>query len=432
MKARQTDRISLYPILAINFVGTLGFSIVLPFLVFLVTRFGGNAVIYGLMGATYSFFQLIGAPILGRWSDRWGRRRVLLLSHLGTLAAWGLFILALSLPVTEIVQVRSGLLGAFTLTLPLMVLGAARALDGITGGNVSVANAYLADVTEDTERTEAFGKMAVSANLGFVLGPALAGVLGATVLGELAPVLAALLISGVAAVIIWFKLEESSPCRLAANPEATQVGRILGQEQKECYQLDRGPGHSTLDALRQPGLLVWLAASFLVFLGFNFFYIAFPIHAVGRLEWKLAQTGLFFSALGLFMAVVQGPVLKAASKRFPETTLIMVGSLILAGGFFLFRSPDTVTLYAGAAAVALGNGLMWPSLLSVLSKSTKPDMQGTVQGLSSSSNAIASIVGLVVGGLLYEQIGVGVFVGAAGVVLPVAILTGARAASRGS
>jgi len=150
----KTNKVSLYPILAVNFVGTLGFSIVLPFLIFLVTRFGGNAVIYGIMGATYSAFQLIGAPILGRWSDIYGRRKILLLSQLGTLVSWFIFLAALYLPLDELLKVDSKLLGAFTLTLPLVILFFARALDGITGGNVSVANAYLADVTEEDERNE--------------------------------------------------------------------------------------------------------------------------------------------------------------------------------------------------------------------------------------------------------------------------------------
>ena len=88
----QSRPISIYPILSVNFVGTLGFSIVLPFLVFLVTRLGGNALIYGIMGATYSFFQLIGAPMLGRMSDRYGRKRILLVSQLGTLSSWAIFL----------------------------------------------------------------------------------------------------------------------------------------------------------------------------------------------------------------------------------------------------------------------------------------------------------------------------------------------------
>ena len=176
MATAVTPRPSIYPILSVNFVGALGFSIVLPFLVFLVTRLGGNALVYGVMGATYSFFQLIGAPILGRWSDRYGRKRILLLSQLGTLASWGIFLIALFLPVTTVVEVDSNVLGAFTLTVPLIVLFVARALDGVTGGNVSVANAYLADVTDDANRSANFGKMAASSNLGFIFGPAIAGV----------------------------------------------------------------------------------------------------------------------------------------------------------------------------------------------------------------------------------------------------------------
>ena len=98
MEAADKKAIPLYPILLVNFIGTLGFSIVLPFLVTLVLKFGGNAVVYGVMGATYSAFQLVGAPILGRWSDVYGRRRILLLSQAGTLASWVVFLAALYLP----------------------------------------------------------------------------------------------------------------------------------------------------------------------------------------------------------------------------------------------------------------------------------------------------------------------------------------------
>jgi len=173
----QTTTISLYPILAVNFVGTLGYSIILPFLVFLVTRMGGNALIYGLLGATYSIFQLFGAPILGKWSDTYGRRRVLFLTQLGTLVSWVIFLFALFIPIHSLFEIDSPIFGKFVLTLPLAVLFFARALDGITGGNVSVASAYLADVTEEKKRNENFGKMAISSNLGFILGPALADIL---------------------------------------------------------------------------------------------------------------------------------------------------------------------------------------------------------------------------------------------------------------
>ena len=190
----------------------------------LVDRFGGNALVYGAMGATYSAFQLVGAPVLGRWSDTYGRRKVLLLSQLGTLASRIVFLSALFLPVTPIVDVDSTVLGAFALTLPLVVLFFARALDGLTGGNVSVANAYLADVTEESDRKMNFGKMAVAGNLGFILGPALAGLFGATRYGQIVPVAIALVISVVASAVIAFYLPESRPSR---SRSATLEGTTL-------------------------------------------------------------------------------------------------------------------------------------------------------------------------------------------------------------
>ncbi len=423
MTATAVPKPSIYPILSVNFVGTLGFSIVLPFLVFLVTRFGGNALVYGIMGATYSFFQLIGAPILGRWSDRYGRKRILLLSQLGTLASWAIFLVALALPVTPMVAVDSRLAGAFTITLPLAVLFVARALDGITGGNVSVANAYLADITDEAERSANFGKMAVSANLGFVLGPAIAGALGATAMGEALPVTAALLISVAASLIIALKLRETSCCTLQVDPEHTNVRKVLGQEQKECFELKGAPKLSMRQVLSLPSIPLLLGVYFLVFLAFNLFYIAFPIHAVTSLRWSLSETGIFFSAMGFMMVVVQGPVLKRVSKIWSDRLLIVGGSLLLAASFVFFASPNTVLIYVGTAVLALGNGVMWPSLLAVISKATDQRVQGAVQGFTSSSGAVASIVGLLVGGILYGLLGNVVFMLAAGITAVVCLLT---------
>jgi MFS family permease len=188
------SRTPIIPILAVNFIGTLGYSIVMPFLIFLVTRLGGNAVIFGVIGATYSAFQLIGAPLLGKYSDIYGRKPILLLSQVGTLLAWLLFLVALMVPNVSLAEIDSAWLGEFTLTLPLLILFLGRALDGITGGNISVANAYLVDISSEDNRKSNFGKMAASSNLGFIAGPVLAGLLGATALGEILPTLAATLI----------------------------------------------------------------------------------------------------------------------------------------------------------------------------------------------------------------------------------------------
>lgn len=415
--------IPIYPILSVNFVGALGFSIVLPFLVFLVTEFGGNALIYGIMGATYSFFQLIGAPILGRWSDTYGRRKILLLSQLGTLISWAVFFAALFLPIRALWRVDSQVLGTFTVTIPLAVLFFARALDGMTGGNVSVANAYLADITEEAKRSANFGKMSIAQNLGFILGPAIAGVLGATAFGATIPVLAAFSISVVASLMIAFGLPESQPCFLSKNPEQTSVRSVLGPDQKQCYELKAAPKLSMGEIVRLKSIPLLMTLYFLIYLAFNFFYIAFPVHAVVRLEWSLPEAGLFFSVMGGLLVVVQGPVLSRASKVWSDRGLVIGGSLLLGVSFAFFVSSHTWAIYAGVLLLALGNGLMWPSLLALISMTTDKGVQGAVQGFAGSAAAVASIVGLLLGGLLYGVVGAWIFVSSAAITFVVFLLS---------
>ena len=414
--------ISLLPILLINFVGTLGFSLVLPFLVFLVTDWGGNALVYGLTGATYSMFQLIGAPILGRWSDRYGRRKILLLSQIGTLVSWLVFLGAFALPRTEFLRVDSVISGQFVLTLPLVVLILARALDGLTGGNVSVANAYLADVTTEEARPTAFGQMAVSSNLGFVLGPAIAGVLGATALGPLVPVGAAAAISLVATLGILYGLPESNPCVLVSNPERLNVRKLFGQEQRDCVEMRGAPKLGIAQLVSQRGLPSLLTIHFLVMLSFSFFYVTFPIFAVRVLAWSLAGTGTFFAVMGLLMVVVQGPVYGWVARHVREPLLIVGGSVILATSFWLFDSRATVAIYGAVSLMAVGNGVMWPSVQALLSKVAGETYQGAVQGLAGSLGAVASVGGLVLGGVLYGTLGPRVFWVSAAVILAVSLV----------
>lgn len=400
----------------------MGFSIVTPFLVFLVTRWGGNALIYGLMGATYSFFQLIGAPVLGRWSDRFGRRKILLLSQAGTLVSWLIFLVAFLVPANTLALVNSGFLGSFALTLPLIILFIARAADGITGGNVSVANAYLADITEDKDRSKNFGRMAVSGNLGYVFGPAVAGILGATVYGELLPVLAATLISVIATLLIAFTLHDIDPCRIKQSLHAGSVQKTIGQEHKECYKFsgEQQSSFSTIFNLRDvPALLV---VYFLVMLSFSFFYIGFPIHVAGKLSWTVSETGMFFAFLSLAMVIVQGPVLQRLSQYTSDPVLVICGTLLLAAGFAGLTMSGRPEIYAAAILIALGNGIMWPSAMAMLSKAAEGPHQGMVQGTAGSVGAVASIIGLIAAGVMYTTLSNRIFVVAALLVLPVVVL----------
>jgi len=396
--------IPLLPILLVNFIGTLGFSIVIPFLVFLVTKFGGNALVYGLIGAAYPAFQLIGGPILGNWSDVYGRRKILLLSQAGTTLSWLFFLAALLIPITVLSQVESPLLGSFSLTIPLLILFFARALDGITGGNVSVANAYIADITTEPLRKRNFGRMAISSNLGFIIGPALAGILGGTILKEMLPVIGALFISAAATIIIARYLPESRPVRLNRDPECLNVKKVFGQEHKSCVKLREKSGIKTRDILKIRHVPFTLLLYFLVFLGFNIFYTAFPIHAVQGLDWTLAKMGAFFALISFLMVIVQGPVLARISGKASDHLLIIVGSIILGTNFLLLLSGNDVWIFAAAVLFAVGNGLMWPSMLSLLSRLAGEAFQGSVHGFAGGIGSAASILGLIAGGLMYTQI----------------------------
>jgi MFS family permease len=414
MAASKSDaRISLLPILTVNFIGTLGFSIVLPFLVFLVTKWGGNALIFGLAGATYSVFQLIGAPILGRWSDSYGRRKILLLSQIGTLLSWVVLLMAFALPTGSLISVDSGLLGKFSISLPLILLFVARAADGLTGGNVSVANAYLADITTDERRNEDFGKMAASANLGFIIGPFLAGVLGATALAELPPVIAATLVSLAASIVIWRRLPESNACVIERSLAPGSLRRVFGQEQKNCYKITGAERVSFRRILELPHIVPLLTIYLLIMLAFNFFYVAFPVFVAQQLAWEVSDTGVFFAVTSALMVLVQGPVLKRLSRRFPESKLMIGGGIVLSFSFLCFVSYHMVIIYVGALLLAVGNGLMWSSLTSVISNVAGSVYQGAVQGLAGSIGAVASIAGLLLGGLLYDFLYESVFVIAA-------------------
>lgn len=392
---------TLYPLLAVTFIGTLGFSLVLPFLVFLVTRFGGNAVIYGVLGATYPAFQLVGSSVLGKWSDAFGRKKILLLSQLGTLASWLIFLVALLLPVTVLAEVDVLVLGAFTLTLPLAVLFLARAFDGATGGNVAVANAYLADITPKQNRSANFGKLSAASNLGFIVGPALAGILGATQYGEILPVLAAIIISIVGTLLIVSFLPETHPAETASKNGGKKI-RLQ-------------------DALKLPNVAYVFGLYFLIFLGFTMFYTAFPIHAATALNWSITDLGLFLSVLSLLMVAVQTFGLAWASKRVDRSFLVVAGCLLLAGNFVLLSTNHVAFIYLAAVLFAVGNGIMWPSVLAVLSIAAGETYQGSVQGMANSFGSFASIIGLIVGGILYESLSSGVFLLSAGILTSVAV-----------
>jgi MFS transporter, DHA1 family, tetracycline resistance protein len=162
---------------------------------------------------------------------------------------------------------------------------------------------------------------------------------------------------------------------------------------------------------------------FLIFLGFSIFYTSFPIHAVLGLKWSITEMGIFYAVLSGIMILVQGPILRKALQKFSENKLVIIGSLVLGINFIFFLSNNILLIYTAAVLFAIGNGLMWPSLLSILAKKAGTVHQGAVQGVASSFASLASIIGLTIGGVLYNAIGATTFLISAGVIFTVFIIS---------
>jgi MFS family permease len=406
----------------VNFTGAVGYSIVMPFLVFLVHQWGGNALIYGLVGATYSFFQLVGSPILGRWSDRFGRKRILALSQIGTALGWLVVLVAFYVPASTILNVDSSLLGKFSLTLPLLLLFLSRAIDGVTSAGSAVANALVADITPEDKRDERFGKMGVSSNLGYMIGPAMAGVLSGTILGYELPIIFAMGISLLAVTLIIFTLTEPKPSAPCVDPHAANAHKVMGQEHCPSIQAKSSTKLSVAELFRLPGISVFMATYFLVMLAFNFFYVAFPVQAATEMQWTVKHIGAFFSVMSIFMVVVQGAILPRLSRVWSEKRLVCAGGVVLGLGFLALAPANDWVAFLAAILIALGNGLMWPPIVALLSKAAG-EYQGAVLGLGGSISAAASVLGLFLGGLMYPHFGDWLFVLSAGLILAVVVLT---------
>ncbi|MCH2199141.1 MAG: MFS transporter [Flavobacteriales bacterium] len=404
----MAQRISkeVIPILSVNFVGLLGYSIVLPLLVFLVTKMGGDAVMYGFIGAVYPVFQLIGSPILGKLSDNIGRKQVLLLSQAGTLLAWILFIVAYFLPA------EVNIMGSaeYLITLPLLVLILARAVDGFTGGNISVANAYLSDVSTEENRTRNFSYMSASSSLGFVLGPALAGILAATVLEELLPVFLATGISLITMIMImvWLPNKEQDDCQPIRHKSV--VGRLFGGAHKECNApVEDKPNNRFKDLLKIKGLGVMLIMYFLTFLAFSLFYSAFPIYSTQKLGWDPSQLGGFLAISSVVIFIVNIFGLPQLNKVLKNFQIVFLGALCLGGAFLLLELDNIAILYVANIILSVGNGLLWPSFMAILSGKGDHTNQGSIMGWGNSMGSLGSVLGLILGGILFKTLGTNVF-----------------------
>ena len=237
--------------------------------------------------------------------------------------------------------------------------------------------------------------------------------------GYFAPVLGATVVSAVATVMCLWLPEPEQEC--PKGPEdAPAVAQVLGQQHKRC---DRPDPSARSGVLTQPTIVWLLVATLVLFLAFNLFYAGFPVHAQSVLGWDAARLGLFFALMSAAMIVAQGPLLRLAANHLAPSAVFAAGMIGLVVSFVMFAVEHPIAPFVGAVLFAVGNGLAWPTFQARLADAALPEDQGAVQGAATSAGSLASILGLVVGGLLYPSLGVGLFVSGAVLFAMVAVGT---------
>jgi DHA1 family tetracycline resistance protein-like MFS transporter len=352
------------------FIDLVGFGIVIPVLPFYAegTRFNATPRTVGLLFASYSVMQLIFSPVLGRLSDKHGRRPVLLISIIGT----GIGFLILG----------------FATTLWMLFLG--RILDGISGGNISTAQAYIADITTKEERAKGMGLLGAAFGLGFIFGPALGGILSQW--GVAVPFLFAAGLCFANATLLYFTLPETVT---ADHPARTLAagGRGLSQ---------------LIQSLKQPRLGFVLMIYFMFIVAFSIMTTTFSMYTMFRFGYDAKHNGYLFAYVGILAVIIQGGLIGRLVKHFGELPLVIVGALFFAASLFAvpFVGPHAgglLGLLIGGGIFSAGNSLATPSLTSLASKSVGRGEQGSVLGVTQSVASLARAVGPALAAILIHS-----------------------------
>lgn len=351
------------------FIDLVGFGIVIPALPFYVEGeiFRATPLDIGLLFASYSAMQFVFSPILGSLSDRYGRRPILFLSLLGSSVGY-LFI---------------GFAGA----LWMVFLG--RIIAGITGGNISTAQAYIADVTTRENRAKGMGLFGAAFGLGFIFGPAIGGILSRY--GINVPFLFAAALTLANAIALYFVLPES-----------------LKEEDRRKDRETRNRFAEMLDTLRDSRFSILAGLYFLLVTAFSIMTASFALYTLFRFGYDAEANGYLFAYIGFLAVILQGFLFSRLAHSFGETWLIVIGSFILGGGFFVipFIGPEFGGLKALLITIgffALGNSLSSPALTSLASKVASEREQGKALGLMQSGASLARAIGPAMAGVLLNN-----------------------------
>lgn len=361
MKLFKSPKFLIFLIVFVNF---LGYGIVFPILPLLTEKYGGDPLISGILIGIFSLMQVIAMPIMGRLSDKYGRRPLLIFSLWGTVVSFAIM----------------------GLTHSIFWLMVARMIDGASGGNISIAQAYIADVTDKKQRAGGMGIIAAGISLGFILGPLWGGLFSGISLST--PFFAAAVITLVSVILSQFFLPESLP-----KTEFTY--------EKKNYHFATG-----LKSFVSPAFFLLYATYLLLFWAQSGVFTTISLFGKDVLNLTVAHVSILFAFGGILSAVIQGFAIGRLTARISEEKIFIVGAIISVAGFVLMGRGATVVIYAlGMTVFSVGNSLISPVVQSLVSEKSSEHEQGGNLGLLQSFGSVGRIFGPVVGGYIYEKIG---------------------------
>ncbi|MEO6970068.1 MAG: MFS transporter [Chthoniobacterales bacterium] len=349
----------LFVIFFTVFIDMVGFGIVIPVLPLYAEHFHATPVQIGWLTGIYSGMQIIFVPILGRLSDRFGRRPILIFSLIGT--ALGFLIMG-----------RAS---------SLLLLFVARIIDGASGGNISTAQAYIADVSTPENRSRSMGVIGAAFGLGFTFGPMIGGIMSRISYG--APFYFAAGLAALNVVLLYFILPESLSAEYRSKPhERTKLSEVFQH------------GHGRLF-----GTIV--ATYFFTISGFAIMTTLFALFTEKHFGFDARQTGYVFGFIGIISVILQGGLIGRLVKMFGETALARTGLLLLALSLFALPLVPTIPmLLLVCATTAIANGLVNPTLNGLASQMIDRNWQGRALGLMQSAGSLGRLVGPLLGGWL--------------------------------
>ncbi|MBC7385472.1 MAG: MFS transporter [Cryobacterium sp.] len=363
------NRSQLLPISLIVAVDVLGLTLVIPLLPFYAEKYGASPSVVGLLVSAYAFFQLVSGPILGQLSDRYGRKPILIISQIGTFL--GFILLA-----------RASMLWMIFLS---------RIIDGATAGNLSVAQAYIADVTKPEDRAKSFAIIGIAFGLGFLVGPAASGYLAHY--GIHYPIYAAAGLSLLSIILTVLILRE--PAKHADEVEERKLGLFEILSYRKDFQ--------------NPKIKSTLYQFCAFFMAFSIFIAGFALFAERRFlsgghPFGPREVGYLFAYSGFLGILIQGGLVGRIVKKFGEDRVVVFSFVCATIGYSILAYAHTVPIVMLSATFsAFGGGVLRPALTSLISRQSPASQQGRVMGLIQSLNSVSSILGPILSGLLIDR-----------------------------